>query len=268
MRNGLKRRGGGRPYYEIRSLRRGLEVLNVFLMSDRKSYTLGDLEQKTGLPKATLFRIVNTLVAAGYLAPVAGDAYSLGNILSELSQSMSSDLLEVRWTSIPAVDELVNETGETSYVGVLDRGEVVTVHVREGRHTLQMYSWVGRRRPAHCSALGKAILAFRSQEFIRFYLDHYELTPQTPNTITDPFAFMTHLTEIRQRGWALDNQEAELELMCVAAPIFNRFGEVCAAVSVSGPVQRLQASGVIDEVVNHVRKAAARISRMLGFWPK
>ncbi len=138
----------------------------------------------------------------------------------------------------------------------------VTVQVVECSAGVRMRSWVGKRTHAHCSALGKALLAFQSDDEIEAFVRRYGLPARTAQTITDPQIFLRHLREIRERGYAVDNEEVEDGLRCVAAPIVLPGGPVVAAVSVSGPAWRLT-PGRDPEMVPWVQEAASRIASAL-----
>jgi len=250
--------------YEIQTLQRALDVLDCFLTEDRASYQFAELERRSGLPKSTLFRILANLVGAEYLQRHREtESYSLGRKLLNFGAS-ASHLTELRWDSVPVVDELAQRCGETAYVGVLDRGDVVTVYVKDGTYTVRMHSWVGKRREAHCSAMGKALLAHKPPEFVRSYGELYEMKAYTKNTVTSIEQLERDLEQVRETGLAVDNEEVELGLRCIAAPIFGRTGQVVAAVCISGPTSRISSERV-DDLGLQVSRAAERVSRSLGY---
>ena len=170
---------------------------------------------------------------------------------------------DVRRTALPYLQELVRELGETGHLGVLDGTDAVTIEVVDGWQTVRMHSWVGKRSPAHCSSMGKALLAGLSPaDFAARYPGH-PLEPRTDRTITDPDVLRSQLAEVRARGYAVDQEELEPHLCCVAGPVFDRTGTVVASISVSGPDSRIGEAS-IPTIAAAVRRAAAQISARLG----
>src|SRR5690606_22693474 len=125
----------------------------------------------------------------------------------------------LRWKALAPLEDLARQVRETAHIGVLDGGQAVTVQVGEGAHSLRLHTWVGKRMPAHCSAVGKVLLAWAGEEAAQEYIRRYPLTPKTKNTITRPEQFLAHLREIRTQRYAIDNEELEEDLYCIAVPI-------------------------------------------------
>jgi IclR family acetate operon transcriptional repressor len=250
-----------RKSYSIAALRASLDVLDRF--TEQESWGLSDLTQEVGQSKTRVFRILNTFEECGYLVREQGSgSYRLGPRLSALSNG-SVKFEQLRWRAIPPLQTLAESTGETVHVGILYGAEVVTVQLVEGRHEIRMHSTVGKRSPAHASSLGKVLLAYFPEPEIDEFLRTAELTAMTPNTVTDPIEFKRILLDIRSTGFALDNEELELGLRCVAAPITDHTGLVVASVSVSAPAIRLSEEAAL-ELVPKVKETGRVISRMLG----
>jgi DNA-binding IclR family transcriptional regulator len=250
-----------RKPYSIAALRASLNVLDQF--GQRETWGLSDLTQEVGQSKTRVFRILNTFEECGYLVREQGSgSYRLGPRLSALSTG-SVKFEQLRWRAIPPLQTLAESTGETVHVGILYGGQVVTVQLVEGRHEIRMHSTVGKRSPAHASSLGKVLLAYYPEPEIDEFLRTAQLTALTPNTVVDPIAFKRHLLEIRSTGYALDNEELELGLRCVAAPITDHTGLVVASVSVSAPAIRLGPEAALN-LVPKVKETGRAISRMLG----
>lgn len=250
-----------RPRYGARILTRALSVLDRF--AEREEWGFMDLCQAVGLHKSTAFRIVATLEAAGYLEkrPATGH-YRPGPKLRRLEAVLLRGE-PLRWAALPPLQDLARQTQETAHVGILYHGDSVTVQIVEGSHSVRMHSTIGKRVPAHSSALGKVFLAHLSDAELDEFIDRFGLPVVTPRTITDPERLRTHLREARRRGWAVDNEELEPGLRCVAAPIPGPGGRPLAAVSVSGPASRLTAAR--DEQTAHVLQQTARkIAAMLN----
>ncbi|WP_137127987.1 IclR family transcriptional regulator [Roseomonas sp. HF4] len=252
---------GGRDPYLLASLHRGLEVLDCF--AERDAWTLSDLAQHLGQSKATVFRVLHTLEQFGYLAKdVATGRYALGMRLHALgSSAMRHEHL--RWQALPPLQDLAASSGETVHVGILHEGVVVTVQIVEGTHAVRMHSTVGKRSPAHASALGKVLLAHLPDAEVDAIVGRHGLARYTASTITDARALRGALHRVRLDGYAEDAEEIEVGLRCLAAPITDAVGRPTAAVAISAPAARMDAARAAA-LLPAVKAAAARISRMLG----
>ncbi|WP_027286030.1 IclR family transcriptional regulator [Rubritepida flocculans] len=251
---------GAKDPYHLASLHRGLEVLGCF--ARRPSWSLAELAAELGQSKPTLFRVLHTLEAAGYLAKDGAGRYAPGLALHALGASAVRQE-QLRWQSLPPLQVLAEETGETVHVGILHEGEVVTVQVVEGTHALRMHARVGKRGPAHASALGKALLAYLPDAELEAILARHGLPRFTPRTLATPEALREALHRIRQQGWAPDDEELEPGLRCLAAPITDHTGRPSAALGLSAPAARMDAARR-EALVPRVKAAALQVSRMLG----
>jgi len=247
--------------YRIASLRASLAVLDQF--GQQESWALNDLTAAVGQSKTRVFRILSTFEDSGYLVrdPASG-RYRPGPRLAALSAG-SGKFETLRWRAVPPLQALAESTGETAHVGILHGAEVVTVQVVDGRHEIRMHSTVGKRSPAHASSLGKVLLAYFPEPEIDEFLRTAELRALTPHTITDPLRLKRQLLEIRANGAALDSEELELGLRCIAAPVTDHTGSVVASVSVSAPAIRMTAERA-RELMPQVKETGRAISRMLG----
>jgi DNA-binding IclR family transcriptional regulator len=189
---------------------------------------------------STTFRLLATLVNHNFLeVDDPTGKYQLGFFCLELARSYQTgnELLRV---ARPRLKRLRDSTKETVHLAALDGMEVVYLEKLEGLHAIGlMSSRVGRRAPAYCTGLGKALLSQKDPEFVLENMAWGNLTRFNERTIIEPDALIAHLDEIRQRGYALDEGEHESTVRCVAAPIFDHSGETIAAVSVSGPKSRM-----------------------------
>lgn len=250
-----------RDQYSIASLRGALEVLDQF--SQRESWSLGDLTQAIGQSKSRVFRSLSTFEDCGYLVrDQETGRYRLGPRLAALS-SASAKSEQLRWRALPPLQALAGETGETVQVGILYGDEVVTTQLVEGRHDVRMHCAVGKHSPAYCNALGKVLLAYFPEPEIDAYMEAVERPPVTPNTVVEATALKLQLQVIRQQGYAIDNEERELGLRCVAAPITDDAGHVVASVSLSAPTIRLT-EAYAQDLVPKVKECARTISHMMG----
>jgi IclR family acetate operon transcriptional repressor len=247
--------------YRIGTLQAALEVLDQF--GQQVAWSLGNLTQAVGQPKPSVFRYLRTFEQCGYLTrdELTGEYRPGPKLLVLVDGSARQELM--RWRALPPLQDLAERTGETAHVGILHGREVVTVQLVEGRHDVRMHASVGKRSPAHSSSLGKVLLAYFPEPEIDAYLRQAELKPTTPKTIADRGRLKEHLLEIRREGYAIDDEELEIGLCCVAAPITDHTGHVVASVSISAPTVRMDAQAA-REKAHVVVESARSISRMLG----
>jgi DNA-binding IclR family transcriptional regulator len=183
------------------------------------------------------------------------DRYRIGNRLFEIS-SLAPIRLELREAVLPYLQDLHSATKTTVQLGVLDGAQILVVEKITGHRSMPMLSQVGGIIPAYCSALGRAILAYSDTASIDAVLGA-GMPARTPRTLTTRAAVIRELTAVPARGWAVDREEGNIGVSCVAAPIFAPLGEVVAALSVTGPTALVRA----DRIGPAVRMAAAAASR-------
>jgi DNA-binding IclR family transcriptional regulator len=172
----------------------------------------------------------------------------------------------LRKLSRPVLQQLWRATGETVNLAVMDGREVLYLDVMESSHTFRLVSQVGIRRPLYCTALGKAMLAFIPEEELQYFFSGMTFERFTPQTIKSAPQLRKDLSVVRQRGYAIDNEEAYLGSRCISAPVFEASGKVVAAVSVSGPTTRVTREKV-PVFAAAAKNAAAAISKSLGYLP-
>jgi DNA-binding IclR family transcriptional regulator len=237
-------------------------VLKAFSTRDR-IYGVTELAQKLNLSKSTMHRLLATLTAEHLIEqnPETGK-YHLGLAIYDLAAAASAgfDLIEA---VIPPMTVLRDRTGETVQVSVLDGREVVYVQRLDSTHTLRFFLKLGRRNWVHCTSTGKVLLAALPRPDLDRLLDGWDLPAVTPYTITDPELLKKELAEIRDLGFGQNRNEADIGTMSIGAPIRDAGGRAVAAISVAGPVVRVDAN--IHGVTYSVIEAAAVASRRLGF---
>jgi DNA-binding IclR family transcriptional regulator len=180
---------------------------------------------------------------------------------------ISSKLLEgldLRMEAKRYLKELEAHTNEVIHLVVYNQREAVYIEKLEGNETLRMHSRVGARAPLHCTSVGKVILAFLPVEEVEEVLRDYSFHAHTPHTITVKEELLQHLQEVRQKGFALDLEENELGINCIAAPIFDHQGHIVAAISVSGPVIRMTPQR-LEELQGLMMEISRKISSRLGY---
>ncbi|MBC7223827.1 MAG: IclR family transcriptional regulator [Anaerolineae bacterium] len=246
----------------IQSVDRAIALLER--LADRGgSASLSDLARDVGLSRSTVHGLLSTLRARGLVVQEGNGHYALGIKLFELGSAAVSRL-DLRTAAGPILQHLVDQFQETVHLVVGDGLDVVYIDKRESPRSMRIVSQVGRRLPAYCTAVGKAMLALKPEEELDRLLEGATLRAWTPNTITDKETLRTHLREVRQRGYALDNEEIFEGLCCVGAPIRDHLGQVVAALSVAGPSVRMGPERK-EEIIPAVMEAAAEISHRLGY---
>ena len=222
----------------LSTLDKGLHVLDVIAGADRvEGLTLMELSRAVGMHPTTLSRIMATLQARDYLRrDRATDRYLLGTRVLSLASRLL-DGLDIRQVARPTLQALCDATEELVQLTMLDRGEVVTIDRFEANQTLSLRKQIGARRPAHCTAAGKAILAFLAADEVDQLLAT-GMPAVTPRTITSREVMREHLAAVRQRGYSWDDEEVLEGVRCVAAPIFDHDRRVLGSVSVAAPLLR------------------------------
>jgi DNA-binding IclR family transcriptional regulator len=248
-------------------------VERVSLILDRvgqnpQGVSIKELSSGLNLPKGTIHRILSSLSYFGYIRQDAVTKnYSLGLKLIELA-SLLSGQLDLRRVAEPILRELAETTGETAYMVVLDGSEVVYIEKIESQQLtggLKMASKVGSRNPLHSCAVGKTLLSFFPEQELDRLIRKKGLPRRTGNTITNPERLKAQLRVVRAQGYAVDDEENEEGIRCLAAPVFDEKGRPVAAISVSGPAVRVTKRIIQDVFRKEVMKAASEISRRLGF---
>jgi len=241
----------------VRSIERAFELLE-HLADAGGQLALTELAEISGLPMPTIYRLMRTLVNRGYVRQEPSKRYALGPRLIHLGETAGR--LLGSWAQ-PALAQLVDEVGETANMAVLEGDEAVYVAQVPSRHSMRMFTEVGRRVNPHCTGVGKALLAQLSDSVASEIIGRTGLPAQTPHTITDPAALLEELGKIRRRGYALDDGEQEIGVRCVAVSLTGT--PTLAAISISGPQGRLPLN-VIDDVVPIMRRTAGRLSHSLS----
>jgi len=221
------------------------------------------LSKRLGVAKSTVHRLAVTLVAEGLLEQDRDSGkYRLGTALFRLG-ALVRQQMTVSNEGRPHLFALRDTTNESVHLAILDGAEIMYVYNLESIQAIRARSDIGVRKPAYCTAEGQAILAFQAPEIIESAINA-GLRPRTPQTITDPQKLRRALEMVRHRGCAIEDEESELGMRCIAAPIRNDAGEVIASVGMAGPVTRLSKKS-IAAFIPHVIATAAHISARLGY---
>lgn len=239
-----------------------LRILEA-LQASPTGLQLKDIALRTSLNKSTAYRFLAHLESEGYLFRDDAGAYIVGPKLARLGSGVAYHAT-LRTVSRPVMQKLWVTTTETVNLGVLSGLDVLYLDVLESSHSFRLVSQIGSRRPLHCTALGKAMLAFVSDSERDSALASLRLEKFAPRTITSIPRLQRELKKVSQQGFAVDDEEAGAGSRCVGAPIFDQSGNVAAAVSISGPITRID-RGKLLQISKAVREGAQLISRNLGY---
>jgi DNA-binding IclR family transcriptional regulator len=237
----------------IGGLDRAAAILGAFDAAHRE-LTLAALVARSGMPRSTTHRIADRMIRLGWLDKPK-DRYRIGNRLFEIS-SLAPIRHQLREAALPFLQDLHSAAKTTVQLGVLEGTQILVVERISGHRPMPMLIQAGGRIPAYCSALGRAILAYSEPATIEAVLEA-GLPARTPRTLTTSVAVLRELTAVPERGWAIDREEGNIGITCVAAPIFGPLNEVAAALSVTGPSSLVRA----ERIGPAVRMAAAAASR-------
>jgi DNA-binding IclR family transcriptional regulator len=249
--------------YRVQVLERSLGILEL-LSSNGPELSLIELSEQLRLHKSTTHRLLGVLEQYRFVEKSSSSGkYRLGLKLFELGSKAIADL-NWRERARRHLQRLAFDTGETAHLCILDDGEVLYLEKVEAPRTVRVPSIVGRRYPAHCGGAGKALLAFQPEEEIDELIKRRGLKSYTRNTFTTPAQLKEGLRLVRERGYAVDNEEFEEGLECIGAPIKDYSGKVIAAISIAGPTFRMTEEK-IAVLARSVIEAAQELSADLGY---
>lgn len=251
-----RQRGG------VQSLSRAFAILEA-VARHREGIGLAELSKLVGLHNSTTFHLAKTMVSLGYLRQERDSKrYRVGRPLFALAAS-ALDEIEMVNVATPIMEELSRETGESSHFAVRMGDAVVVIARTSGPGAFQLTDRVGVVRPAHCTALGKIILAALRPDQLKRFLERVELTPSTKKSITKASVLLREIAEIRRSAVAFDDGEFNPEVRCVAVPVYNFTGDVVGALGVSGPIWRMT-DPLLQVRARAVKAAAQRLSTEFG----
>lgn len=247
----------------VKSVSRALDIVSLISMK-KGGLGVTEIANQIDINKSSVYRILSTLVQYGYVEQDAESGkYKLGYKFLEISSKLLSSI-DLRTEAKSSLQELERQTNEVIHLVVYDQGEVVYIEKLDGNETLRMHSKVGKRAPMHCTSVGKAILAHLPTEAVLDIIGRKGLPAHTDKTITDKEQFLQELTKVREMGYALDLQENEYGITCIAVPIFDHAGKVAAAISISGPTIRMTLDR-LRELQPVMIRTGEEISARLGY---
>jgi DNA-binding IclR family transcriptional regulator len=250
--------------YLIQSVSHALDLLEQF-HEEVDELGVTELSKRLNLHKNNVFRLLATLESRGYIEQnKVTENYRLGLKTLEMGQTFVKQMGLLR-QSRPVLEEMVRDCNETSYVAILKDFFIIYLDVVETDLTVRVVPRVGSRLPAYCTAAGKVQIAYLNEEEIEEYIPAKELKAYTPSTITDRDELIRSLRTVAENGYAIDDEELDVGVRCVSAPIRDYTRRIVGAVSISGPSMRLSLERIEKELIPLVKKAAENISFKLGF---
>jgi DNA-binding IclR family transcriptional regulator len=248
----------------VKSLVKALKILKMFEFSKPK-WTVKELSDTLGYHKSSIQRLTSTLETEGFIERSQEDKarYQLGPQMRYLSNAAIQNV-DLRQIARPFLERLSRLTQEVVHLCVVEQLQCYYIDKIDSPRSIRLVTHVGQRLHLHCTGVGKVLMSGMSPSDLDRVIQDKGLPAFTPNTITIRDRLMEELKRIRYAGIAYDSEEFEIGLKCIAGPIINSQGKVIAAVSVSGPTQRLS-SRVIDEFSTYVKEAAREISMKLGY---
>ncbi|WP_203143733.1 IclR family transcriptional regulator [Marinobacter mangrovi] len=245
------------------SIDKAIQVLET-VCDNPEAIRFTDLVARLGLPKSTAHRLLTTLLDHGLVRYDREDQrYSPGYRLLSMAQR-TWERLDIPKVARDHMQRLLHEAGETVHLAAVDGHEIIYIDKLESPKTIRLYSAIGKRGPMYCTGVGKAILAYLPEQQQEDVIAHTEFVRHTAHTIPDARALRQALADIRVRGCALDMEEHEEGVRCVAAPIFNFRGEVVAGISVTSLASRMSTTRLQD-LQSLLLEVARDISRELGY---
>lgn len=252
------------PPEELKSVAKAWGLLKLFT-AQKCRWSVAEMVKALGYHESSVRRVVDTLECEGVLERVAADqrTYKLGPRLLALAHVAALDN-DLQQTARPHLERLAQQTQETAHFCVVDQNQCYYLDKIDTPHSIRIVTHVGQRLPLHCTGVGKALMSGMDEREIDQIIAACGLPGFTPNTITDRLRLLEELEQIRKEGLSYDREEFEIGLRCLAAPVKDASGRVVAAVSISGPSQRITPE-VIPQLAQEVKQAALEISTRLGY---
>ncbi|SFM19466.1 transcriptional regulator, IclR family [Gracilibacillus orientalis] len=249
---------------QVQSVERTFSILEI-LSKYPEGLSIGKLSKDLELAKSTVHRLLSTLMAKGYVQQDEQSGhYRLGIQCLVLAGSLLNQL-DIRTVAKEALHTLAKSSGEVVHLCIHDKNEVVYIDKVESDQTLRMYSQIGRRALMHCTGVGKALLSGFTQEQLEELIVEKGLPEFTETTITEQADLDNELRTIKARGYAIDEQEHEKGIRCIAAPIYDHDSKVVAAISIAGPADRVTMERVKGDLAQAMLDQSKHISAKLGY---
>ncbi|MCP8969668.1 IclR family transcriptional regulator [Ectobacillus ponti] len=246
------------------AVERALLILEL-IASRQGAVGVGEIAEELGLAKSTTHRILEALKNRHFVEQIEStEKYDIGIKAIEVGMSglTNWNIVDI---AAPHLKQLAHDLNETAFLAVYNNGEIVYVYKAEGKQAVTTNAQLGTRKPVHCTSLGKAIVSNFHIEEVDRVLTEKGMPKFTEHTITDKQRYFEELSLVRQRGFAMDDEEVEEGLTCFAVPIFNYTGHAVAAISVAGPTDRMLAKQ--EQIIQSLKHANNHVSTRLGFVP-
>lgn len=249
--------------YTFGAVEKALDILN-FLAEKEGALGIREIAKYLNLTRSTVSRILLTLASRDLVQKdELTKKYDLGTGILKLARALS-DRIDLRKVARPVLESLRDEANETVFLAVLRKGEAIYLDRVDSEQSVVLDGKIGESVPAHCAALGKAILAFLPEDKVDNLIPMNDLQKFTENTLTEPEKLKEELRKISREGYAVDNEECIEHVRCVGAPIFDNEGNVVASISLAGPSFRIT-NKRIPALARFIKEAARAISKSLGY---
>jgi IclR family KDG regulon transcriptional repressor len=250
-----------KKFYAVSALIKANEILEFLLRRGEASFT--EIHTTLGHPKSSTYKTISTLESLGFVREVGGSArYTLGLRLIELGAKAAAHV-DMTTEARPLVKALSDDTQRTVHLGILDDSQVIYLLKENVHGSISIDTWAGKRVGVHSTAMGKVLLAWKSDSEVDKILKKVDFVKLTPNTRASAEDVKSSLLEVRKRGWATDDEENWKMVRCVSAPVRDNTGKVCAALSVS-TLTDLDSYEQMLGITNKVIDTALELSRRLG----
>jgi len=247
----------------IYSIDRALQILELFSL-EKPEWGVTEIGKTLNIYKSNVHNVLTTLAERGFVIKDSEtNRYKLGIKFFELGSIVIKNM-NLRKIAYPYIEELSKEFNETVHLGVLDKGRVVSIEREESKQGLYSHVEIGKSAPLHCTAVGKAIMAYLPSDEVNSLIKENGLKKYTDNTITNKEDLIKELEKIQKQGYAIDNMEHEEGVRCVASPIKDYRGEVIASLSISGPAFRIDNKDVMH-IAKRIKEYCNYISEKIGY---
>lgn len=246
----------------VQSVNRAFSILNVF-NRQRKAMTSSEISELVGLNNKTVHRFLLTLESIGAVSRVGRGRFCLGMTLVELGSQVAINHV-LRETAQPYLEDLAKKYNESVQVAVLESTNIFSVAHIPSTHSLTIGIREGKHWPAYCTAIGKVLLADMEDYRLKNFLSSCKYERRTVNTITNAPDFLRHINQVREQGYAINNQESEMGMRGIAVSIKNRHGQASAAISLSGPTMRLSLEKLLETKDDLLRCSQALTCDLYG----
>lgn len=243
---------------------RAVKILE-YVSKSKKPLTITEISKAMELPKSSTFELLYTLMGEGFLEMESEElkTFRLGIKAFEVGAAFITHT-DLHKAARPLIEGLMAKSGETVFLAVEDKGSMVYLDKAESQSSIRTTCVMGSRIPMYCTGLGKALLAAYPADRVKEITGGGDLAPFTPYTLRNYDKLAENLEQIRQRGYSVDNRESEMEIMCVAAPVYDRLNKPIAAISIAGPYSKMEEKRFLD-LSRMVVETALEVSRRLGF---